>query len=430
MKKPELENSKFIREKIVKKKKSKWECAKNIFMVSVIAVVFGAVSGVTFAIVNPWMESMISPKESEIDDVYHTLSIPNDESEQSEANQEMVASSENVELLVESVIDTRQWSVEDYNSINQAIYDVYSGVQKSFVTINIDKEGVDWFDNVLEKQTETIGVVLQKTETDIFIMTSYEELKQATSVNITLKDGTKIPIKNKYADMQNDLAIISVDINAVPAALSDMLVPAALGNSNSLRLGNSVMAVGSPMGHTYSMEYGYISYIDRNTADIDSTYKTIYTNMVAVRDSSGFLVNMKGEIVGWITNRFKGTDTNLIEAMGISDLKVVIEKMMNDTNIPYLGIVGKEITKTIADSTGLPMGIYIENIIVDSPAYVAGLQNGDIVLQMGTTEIKTMAELEKRLLQYSPAENVVIKILREGKDESKQMDFTVTLGQR
>ncbi|MDE6914111.1 MAG: PDZ domain-containing protein, partial [Lachnospiraceae bacterium] len=143
------------------------------------------------------------------------------------------------------------------------------------------------------------------------------------------------------------------------------------------------------------------------------------------------LVNLAGEVIGIIDNSYNNPDTkNLLSAIGITELKGMITKLSNDEDIPYLGIYTQDIPSQARIEMGLPQGAYIFDIDMDSPAMLNGMQKGDIIVQVGTHEIRSAADYMNALRDAVIDRNLKVVVQRASVDSYEQMTFTVQPVQR
>ena len=156
-------------------------------------------------------------------------------------------------------------------------------------------------------------------------------------------------------------------------------------------------------------------------------------NTTALSDSSGngFLLNLKGEVVGIITKEYKSeSSSNIVTAIAVSDVKGTLELLSNGWSVPYFGIIGQEVTSDIAESMGLPLGVYVAEAAVGSPAYQAGIQSGDIIVSINEMEMKTMKVLRNFLEARTIGESVTVTILRAGREEYRRIEVEAVLTER
>ena len=180
----------------------------------------------------------------------------------------------------------------------------------------------------------------------------------------------------------------------------------------------------------HSLGYGFVSYVARNVQVTDGITRLIYTDMESNAGTGTFLLNMSGQIVGWVTDAYKNDENmDMTTAMAISDYKTILERLSNGAKFPYFGIQGQEVT-AVMNSSGIPLGVYVANVEQDSPAYVAGIQCGDIITVMGEDSIVTMKDFQARLESLEPGGAVSVKVLRNGREEYKEIEYQVTIGAR
>ena len=152
------------------------------------------------------------------------------------------------------------------------------------------------------------------------------------------------------------------------------------------------------------------------------------TNIVGSKQGKGFLINTKGEVIGILTKlREIESREQIVEAIAISDMKGIIEKLSNGIAISYFGIKGQEITTELEKETKRPQGIYVTEAIVGSPVYKAGIQSGDVIVALGETEVKTMKTLRNLLDNYELGDVIKVTVKRQGREEEKTIVFDVIL---
>ena len=162
---------------------------------------------------------------------------------------------------------------------------------------------------------------------------------------------------------------------------------------------------------------------------MDSCYKILTTDIYGSQNASGVLINIKGQVLGMIDNSHNGEDMkNLVSALGITELRRVIERMSNAREQAYLGTYGMDVTPDANESLGVPFGAYIAEIAMDSPAMTAGIQSGDVITAIGEKAINAYGDLVSALTELKPDETVAITLMRQGPEEYVPMEVDVTLG--
>ena len=161
----------------------------------------------------------------------------------------------------------------------------------------------------------------------------------------------------------------------------------------------------------------------------DSNYKLMTTDIYGSSSASGVLINLRGQVVGIIDMSKNSPDlSNLISAVGISDLKKLVESLSNDKDIAYFGVYGVDVTESANEELGVPLGAYITEIDMDSPAMNAGIQSGDVILKWNDMEIESYQDLVSTLLLEEPEKTVSITLMRQGPEGYTEMETTAVLG--
>lgn len=223
---------------------------------------------------------------------------------------------------------------------------------------------------------------------------------------------------------------MSVSVVAVPKEVLNQITTLNLGNSYQVVNGTPVVAAGCPAGYTGSMMTGLVSLVQRNTIGTDTAFRLIYPDIRLAETGGGFLFSVEGNLLGILSKTYGDAATGLPAAIGISSLKGIIESLSSGIDAAYLGVQGQNVTAEIAENYGMPVGIFVNKVVMDSPAYLAGMNPGDIIVGSGDSEILTTQRLQSFLESYSTGDVVHLNIYRGGQDEYIEMDFEVTLGAR
>ena len=272
------------------------------------------------------------------------------------------------------------------------------------------------------------GVVL---DTDGNILTNYHVVQNATSIVVTLNDGSSYEAEIVGSDESSDLAVIRL-VNADPNALT----PIEIGDSDELTVGSWVMAIGSPFGNEQSVSTGIVSALYRSTAMQSTTGTTIYANMIQTDaainpgNSGGALVNDNGELVGInsIIESYSGSSSGVGFAIPVNYAKNIADQIIaGQTPVhSYLGVSLTTVNALNARQNNLSVdyGAYINEVTEGGPAAEAGMQAGDIVIAANGDEITSADGLIIALRGYDVGEKVTLTVMRG----SEQMDLEVTLG--
>ncbi len=395
----------YIRETIVGR--SKWYWCKRILLLFFIVILLSGAAGVTFALSKNWIET----KREE-------------EPTSSDANPEGTV--QESEKQTEEETETIGEQQEESSMLEQQ---AYKEAQNSIVTISITKQSVDWFDTSLEQVKQTFGVIIDITEESVLILTNAQDISNGDSVVVTIGEQT-IPVTVQGICLQDNIALITVDYQRV-ASLVDTMKPIKTGDSSQIKLGDRVILAGSPLGYTQSVLFGIITYIDQSTTVADGSYQMYYTSLNVPVNSSGFLLNTKGELIGWISESYKKTDLDGFAAcIGMNDLNYVIEHMKEGRSIAMLGAEGLDVTDEIAEQIGLSSGFFLTGALDNSPAYTAGMQSGDVIVAIDEENVTNIKTLRTILNSYEAGESAEITVMRKGKDTYREIQFNIIFSER
>jgi len=275
------------------------------------------------------------------------------------------------------------------------------------------------------------GIIISE---DGYIVTNNHVISsESTSAFYAITEATGIKV-NLYNDSESyDATVIGTDPYTDLAVLKiekNGLTPAVLGDSNNVRVGEVVMAVGNPLGMDYSVTSGIVSALDREVESDGTTFTAIQTDAaINSGNSGGALVNTKGEVIGINTLKFAGTGVEGIGfAIPISSTTSVINQLIEFKTVkrPYIGIYGSSVDSTTAKRYNLPEGIYVESVEEGSPAETAGLKQSDIITKIENKEVKSVNELNKIKYTYSIGDTVKLSVYRNG----EEIEINIVLGEQ
>lgn len=273
-----------------------------------------------------------------------------------------------------------------------------------------------FFGRSAESQVSGSGVYITE---DGYILTNNHVVEDATNLTLILADGSQQPAELVGADIYADLAVLKTS-GPAPAF-------ANLGNSDSLDPGETVIAIGSPLGDFMnSVTVGVVSATGRS---IDTGYGYQIEGLIqtdaAINEgnSGGPLVNLAGEVVGINTLVVRSSGSgNVAEGLGFampSNTAQAVASQIIETgrfSRPYLGLQWQAITPNIARMYRLPVewGVYVTDVVNGSPAAQAGIQSGDIITQVGEFVLSESQSYINALFEYQPGDQVTIGLVRNG----------------
>lgn len=326
------------------------------------------------------------------------------------------------EIYTESKNDSSKIAI-DLKNFNDTAVGVANKVLPSIVNIDIEYDINTIFNGKARTTGTGSGVILSK---DGYVLTNnhvvspqkennFYTVSEAKKITVTLSDDKKYDGEIVGVDKTTDLAVIKMKD-------AKDLTPAELGNSDNLKIGEFVMAVGSPLGFKASVTDGIISSVNRKVPLSDGSYLVAIQTNASINggNSGGALVNSKGEVIGINTLKLAG---NGIEGLGfaipINSTKTIVKKLIKDGKVerPSLGFSGKEISEELSKEYGLPQGIIVKEVLDNSTAKNLGLKEKDIVTKLNGKDVKTFKDIENIKTNLNIDDEITLTILRDGKKE-------------
>jgi len=297
--------------------------------------------------------------------------------------------------------------------------DVVEKVIKGVVNITVEKTVIDRYMNMEELKGSGSGFVICEDT----IVTNYHVVQDSQVVFITTTDGRNLEGKILDTDRTLDIAFVSVkDLQ---------LSPLKLGDSEKIRVGEMVLAIGNPLGvfGSPTVTLGIVSAKNRSVRTDELIYENLIQTDAAINpgNSGGPLVNMNGEIIG-LTSAMITQAQGIGFAIPVNNIKILLSSIQKFGKIvkPSIGINGVSINSRIADYYNLPMdhGIWVTGVLKNSPAEKAGIIKNDIILKFNGKELSGIEELKYLLATLEVGNEIKLGVLRKG----KEMEKLVVLG--
>ncbi|MCI9096105.1 MAG: PDZ domain-containing protein [Lachnospiraceae bacterium] len=429
------DHSDFMKETIKQRPLNRRKLVRRTLLTAAMAVIFGMVACFTFLLLEPVISNKLYPEEepeiiefveeSREDEILPEDMIVDDSQMQPEPTQPPALEDEQIA----QVLSEMKLGVEDYLSLFAGIREVAREVRKSIVTVVGVTPDVGWLDNEYENEGAVSGIVVADNGIELLILADVSSIEDAQSLEVAFQDGEIYQATLMKKDNNTGLAVISIAKTKIKSTTLEMAVAANLGTSGSSLVGIPVIALGRPMGTEGSLCYGNITSTGNVIRLPDSNYKLMTTDIYGSSSASGVLINLRGQVVGIIDMSKNSPDlSNLISAVGISDLKKLVESLSNDKDIAYFGVYGADVTESANEELGVPLGAYITEIDMDSPAMNAGIQSGDVILKWNDMEIESYQDLVSTLLLEEPEKTVSITLMRQGPEGYTEMETTAVLG--
>lgn len=329
-------------------------------------------------------------------------------------------------------------------AVTSDVSDMVEKVMPSMVSIiNTYTTRVSYFGQVMEQESSASGsgIIVGENETELLIATNYHVVEDAEQLKVYFVDDSSAEAVVKGTDSAMDLAVIAVKLTDLEGATKNAISIARLGDSENLKLGEPVVAIGNALGYGQSVTGGYVSALNREVTMESGATGTFIQTDAAINpgNSGGALLNMNGEVIGINSSKIGGTYVEGIGyAIPISAAQPILEDLMSketrvkvDGDTGYLGIIPQSVTSDVAEVYGMPEGVYVSRVEESTPAAKGGLLKGDIITKMDGTRVETADALRERLEYYQPGETVEFTVMRRDADgEYQELLLEITLGSR
>lgn len=321
------------------------------------------------------------------------------------------------------IVDSSLAQNVKYNPVSSPIADIAEDVGPSIVAITSKVQVRDWFDNQYTQEGQGSGVIFDVNDKNVMIVTNEHVINGAAEVIVTLYDNKQAPASIIGIDPETDLAVLKIDVKDIPEDVLSKITPARLGNSDALRVGETAIAMGNPMGYNDTVTVGVISALNRELQLPDKKLQLVQTDAaINPGNSGGALVNSNGEVIG--INTIKISDTK-VEGIGfaipINSVKPIISELVENGAIsrPYLGILGKDIDESTSEVYELPIGVFIADVMDKSAANIAGIKKGDVIIEFEGEKVFSMEQLSELIKSKEVGDTVTVKIIRNGNEKKE-----------
>ena len=300
--------------------------------------------------------------------------------------------------------------------------EVYASTVNSVVSINVSAV-TNIFGQRVESASSGSGFIVTA---DGYIVTNYHVVEGASTISVTLYNGEVYSAVTVGGDSDYDLAVLKVQ--------AENLTPVVLGDSTKVNVGDTVLAIGNPLGElTFSQSRGSVSSANR-AINVDGTPFNMIQVDASINpgNSGGPLMNVYGEVIGIVSAKYSGYANTTVEGLGfaipISDIQTLIIDIMENgqvTNKPYLAITAGTMTQQMAAQYQIDLteGVFVYAVEKGGAGYKAGLRLGDVITKVGNKEITSMEDLSAAKKSYKAGDTAEITYYREGEYYTTQLTF-------
>ena len=335
--------------------------------------------------------------------------------------------------------------IADSETPDTELTKVVDKVMPSIVSVYNDftEEVQNFYGQTFTRQGESTGsgIIIGQTDNELLIVTNNHVVEGADHLRVLFIDQETCDAEIKGTDPSNDLAVIAVSLSNIKDTTQNQIKVATLGNSDSLKIGEDVIAIGNALGYGQSVTTGIVSANNREINDDTITGTFIQTDAaINPGNSGGALVNINGYVIGINSSKIGG---NAVEGMGfaipISRAIPIIEELMSHKTLSKvdeseqgtIGISGATVTSDVAKAYNMPQGVYVAQIIENGGAANSELREGDIITAIDSQTVSSMEELQRRLQYYKAGTEVTLTVQRQdGKGSYAETAVKVTLGTR
>ncbi len=320
------------------------------------------------------------------------------------------------------------------------VSDVVEEVMPSIVAItsktlvNSGYYGPSFFGEDQYSEGAGSGIIISQTDTELLILTNNHVIKGADELSVQFINGKSADAKVKGTSDRKDVAVISVNLSNLDKETVESIKIATMGDSNELKVGNGIIAIGNALGYGQSVTTGVVSALDREVTIDNITAKMIQIDAaINGGNSGGALLNSAGEVVGINSAKYSSgsTQTASIEGMGfaipISDVKDIVENLMNGNNDTADATIGIEGVMVTNGAYNMPTGFYISKVVDGSGADKAGLEIGNIITEIEGKEVKSLSDIKDVLYTKNKGDKIKLKVAYANKKSYSEKDVEVTL---
>ena len=403
------------------RKKNSW--ARKAAGITAAAVLFGTVAGGVMTGVN-----YVGARLTGLADITATAPAETEGTTTAQVPETSAASNNGSTTAVSTVTDVSSIAEKAMPSL-VAIND----------TMTVEQNNFFGMPQTYQAQSSGSGIIVGQNDTELLIATNNHVVSGATDMKVTFTDSTQVAAAVKGTDSATDLAIIAVKLSDIPSDTMSKIKVATLGNSDNVKVGQQVIAIGNALGYGQSLTVGYISALDREITDENGIQHTYIQTDASINpgNSGGALLDLNGNVIG--INAAKNASTE-VEGMGfaipISKAQEILNNLMtkktreavDESAQGYLGIQGTNIDANASKEYGMPVGIYVYKIVEGGAAANSDLKEKDIITKFDGQSVTNMEELKQMLTYYEGGSTVSLTVQSLVNGSYVEHEVQITLG--
>lgn len=421
-----------------KNPKNSKKLAKKIGAITLSAVLFGSVAAGSFQAVN-----YFSP-------VSKTTNSSSQTSKSNSSSASLLKTTTTSDSSNKGSLDVSDITTSAMPSIVAITNKSVQEVQDYFSQFGFRGQGQA---QTQETESQGSGIIIGKNDTELLMVTNNHVVEGADTLSVCFIDNKVYEANVKGTDAENDLAVIAVPLDSISDDTMSQIAVASIGDSDSLKVGEQVVAIGNALGYGQSVTTGIVSAVNRalsnnssdtqdsNSSSDDSSSATYIQTDAAINpgNSGGALLNMNGEVIGINSAKLASTE---VEGMGyaipISRVSDIIDNLMNQTTRTKvdsdkqgtIGIKGINVTSDVQEKYNLPEGIYVSEVTSGSAAEKAGITSGSVITKFDGKSVTDIESLQDLLQYYKAGETVELTLQVPYSDSYKEKTVSISLGSK
>ena len=421
-----------------KNPKNSKKLAKKIGAITLSAVLFGSVAAGSFQAVN-----YFSP-------VSKTTNSSSQTSKSNSSSASLLKTTTTSDSSNKGSLDVSDITTSAMPSIVAITNKSVQEVQDYFSQFGFRGQGQA---QTQETESQGSGIIIGKNDTELLMVTNNHVVEGADILSVCFIDNKVYEANVKGTDAENDLAVIAVPLDSISDDTMSQIAVASIGDSDSLKVGEQVVAIGNALGYGQSVTTGIVSAVNRalsnnssdtqdsNSSSDDSSSATYIQTDAAINpgNSGGALLNMNGEVIGINSAKLASTE---VEGMGyaipISRVSDIIDNLMNQTTRTKvdsdkqgtIGIKGINVTSDVQEKYNLPEGIYVSEVTSGSAAEKAGITSGSVITKFDGKSVTDIESLQDLLQYYKAGETVELTLQVPDSDSYKEKTVSISLGSK
>lgn len=421
-----------------KNPKNSKKLAKKIGAITLSAVLFGSVAAGSFQAVN-----YFSP-------VSKTTNSSSQTSKSNSSSASLLKTTTTSDSSNKGSLDVSDITTSAMPSIVAITNKSVQEVQDYFSQFGFGGQGQT---QTQETESQGSGIIIGKNDTELLMVTNNHVVEGADTLSVCFIDNKVYKANVKGTDAENDLAVIAVPLDSISDDTMSQIAVASIGDSDSLKVGEQVVAIGNALGYGQSVTTGIVSAVNRalsnnssdtqdsNSSSDDSSSATYIQTDAAINpgNSGGALLNMNGEVIGINSAKLASTE---VEGMGyaipISRVSDIIDNLMNQTTRTKvdsdkqgtIGIKGINVTSDVQEKYNLPEGIYVSEVTSGSAAEKAGITSGSVITKFDGKSVTDIESLQDLLQYYKAGETVELTLQVPDSDSYKEKTVSISLGSK